>query len=412
MNSKNKHGIVLLVLVLAFFLSGCSFSPPSLLGSDEPPKNAAREGNKGLVMSFFEGAPPENAFSGEDIKIALLLENRGYYPVVSSEGAKISVFSGGIIDIGQVNCNNINLEERTSISPGGRSNCEASATITGVKADTDALIFAVACYDYETRLSETVCIDVSDYTTAQNRKACEVSDITLTDQGAPIAITRIEQSKSVSDGKTLPRFKIFLKNVGGGILTPRESAEKFCGEADSGNEEVYINAEGNVADKSLNCDPKSGLSGDPDRDFIECRVDDGFDKGGLNFITTLDIALTYGYQSTISKRVMISGSSTSLTQNCIPAPDCYNVRGATCCPPSSTQTSPPPPPPPPPSLTQNCIPAPDCYNVRGATCCPPSSTQTSPPPPPPPPPSLTQNCIPAPDCYNVRGATCCPPSSG
>ena len=84
------------------------------------------------------------------------------------------------------------------------------------------IILATVCYPYFTKSSPTVCIDTFPFDDRQE-KVCNIGSQSVPSQGAPVAVTRIDQE--VSTGKI--QFKINIKNVGDGdVLKTGASAVK------------------------------------------------------------------------------------------------------------------------------------------------------------------------------------------
>tara|TARA_Y100000310_G_scaffold15573_1_gene15627 strand:- start:1264 stop:2619 length:1356 start_codon:yes stop_codon:yes gene_type:complete len=121
----------------------------------------------------------------------------------------------------------------------------------------DPKVLITACYPYVTKASPTVCIDPNPFDDLEE-KVCNIGSQNLETQGAPIAVTEIEQEASTNK----IQFKIHIKNVGDGdVLKTGVSAVK---DKDAAGNEIEVN----VLDR---CSPLSG--GKLDRkDFDRVQV--------------------------------------------------------------------------------------------------------------------------------------------
>ena len=186
-----------------------------------------------------------------------------------------------------------------------------------------------ACYPYFTKSTPTVCIDPEPFDLRQE-KVCNIGSQTVPNQGAPIAITKIDQEAAA--GKI--QFKITIKNIGKGDVIWDESGISGLG-GDTGllnrcdpNEGGKLDRKdfdrvkvekikiGTVdlwnADKTKNkCSPFADGTNDIVRlfngeGFVICTLDVK-DLGNIQsaYTTPIDIELRYAYRSTISKPIQI-----------------------------------------------------------------------------------------------------------
>ena len=348
MAKRGKALGVLLVLLLAASISGCD-----KIGKKEKDASEFVRGPDGLVMSFVPNYPqdkyivsnPKKAGEGEPISILVEVRNKGAYPPQGNVAEHIyfgtgkihlSGFDPSIIQMKDDSGNEklsqkigdgtgkfvLYLPAASSVNPlGGVDTAEFDGKIIADKILIDSYnptILVTACYPYFTKSTPTVCIDPEPFDSRQE-KVCTTGSQTIPNQGAPVAVTKIEQEAAT--GKI--QFKISIKNVGKG--------------------DVIWNKDITVVDLLDRCDPNKG--GKLDRkDFdrvqlekVKIGSDDLFAQGrctpfadGTNnivrmfdnegfvictydvpdtiqsaYTTPIDIELRYAYRSTILKPIQI-----------------------------------------------------------------------------------------------------------
>jgi len=336
----SKPYLLVLVLVSTVVISGCG----AFSGADKgiPDSAFVFEGTEGLVISFFDGAPPEKVFPTSRIQVSLLLENRGAVAIpcnTKEECGKFLVFSKSPVSVSEndslfaaVQTLDKQLIGKESYVSGGK----AAYTINNIDVETpskstSSLVFAAACYPYKTKLSASICIGTAPFTVTKEQRVCELEDLRFGSQGAPVAITKIVQSQfiTVEDGIELvkPHLRVYIENVGKGIVLENsdEAFTKACtNESVTGGINASIIGKINVESVDVSgiigmeCNkglPPFVLTGKREKDFIECigeYVDDklklsGFEREDYdnNFITTFNIVLSYGYQSAASTEVEV-----------------------------------------------------------------------------------------------------------
>ncbi len=106
----------------------------------------------------------------------------------------------------------------------------AKAKTVGPLSEThDIEIVATACYEYTTTWNQDICIDTDVNKMNIFPGACEATDVSLSGQGAPLAITSIE-SKMIPTGTGYirPMFIIHVQNSGNGKVINKEKIEHAC----------------------------------------------------------------------------------------------------------------------------------------------------------------------------------------
>ena len=330
-----------LVFLLVIFLFGCA-------KKDKDETDFVR-GPDGLVMSFIENAPQDKYVISdvdESISIAIDVWNKGAHPrKYDAEGDKetadfkalgrisISGYDKGIIsmekDYIKFEESDVYLPPASPLNPrGGLYTAEFKGSIKANKIIVDKYeptILATACYPYSTIATPTVCIDPQPFETRQE-KVCTIGSQTLKPQGAPIAVTKIDQE--ASKGKI--RFKITIENIGNGDVIWESDAGEFGSLMDKCSPAGDITSGAGILDrkdfdkvrldevkigdvdllKEEKCTPFAEGTDNIIRlfdgsGFVVCTLD-GLDKGPESAYTTpIAIKLIYAYRSTISKPISI-----------------------------------------------------------------------------------------------------------
>lgn len=328
---RGKASIFIIFLLSLIVIAGCS-------GKDKKADEVA-EGTDGVIMEFAEGYPQDKyvvSAAREPISVFLDLKNKGAYPkenpaeqaLLGQGKIFLNGFDAAIIDIEKSsNLSKLFLLGKSSVNPqGGIDTIEFSGNIIAENLQAEEYnptILATLCYPYVTKASPTVCIDPSPFD--KQNKVCEIEDLELKSQGAPIAITKIEEDAS---GK-IRRFKINIKNAGGGDVINFASLEK-CDpskrlKADDFDFVELISAKIGTVDLLDNCEPfAKGSKGINNlirlfngEGSVACTLDiSELGKVDSAFITPLNIKLRYGYRSTISKQIEIEklGIITTVTE--------------------------------------------------------------------------------------------------
>ena len=157
-----------------------------------------------------------------------------------------------------------------------------------------------ACYKYKTETSTQVCIDPDPYAIEPKEKVCTIGTYGLTTQGAPVAVTSVEEE--ISRGRQMSRaqFKIFVSNVGGGDVFDDMAPISECHtrlERDDLNK-VYIDAR--FSDIQLECEPQPLRLSEGGQGFAICSWSGTPTAlGETAYLTVLNVDLYYGYRDSV-----------------------------------------------------------------------------------------------------------------
>jgi hypothetical protein len=337
---------IIIILIILLFVYGCKGGnkeyTPTITSKD------IYTGKEGLEMEFFENAPPKEIFENSFLPIGLKLYNKGAYDIGASgvnRGTKRGYLSISLekdyMELNEDSLKSINekvnfrgsehiefdLKGKNIEYPKGE---EEVITFTANSKDLaktdpqseyhDSLISITACYKYQTKAVETVCIDTDVYGFKKRpeERPCDVKTLTLSSQGAPVAVTKIESEmvpKKDNPSVIKPSFLITVKNIGNGEVVKENKVEDACSsrpvnytEWNNINVKAYISdmSEGNKLDCDMvNEDDEGTIILKQKQDIIRCSYEKGFDEKKGVFSSPLYIILDYGYTDTISREVRI-----------------------------------------------------------------------------------------------------------
>jgi len=234
----------------------------------------------------------------------------------SLEGKSIFNYNGGT-DV---------LEYKAKAKSAGRLSEEHEVTVV-----------ATACYDYTTKWNQEICIDTDINKMNIFEGACEATDISLTSQGAPLTITKIESHMiPTGTGYIRPMFTIYVQNKGNGKVINKEKIEHACTSTGlsskdynmvflkefmlSNDQLVYdfngydpttgkeINPDGDG--DTITCKPNPLILENNGKDYITCIVNediewDMFSLEQAPYSTTLAMQFDYGYTLSQSEQITI-----------------------------------------------------------------------------------------------------------
>ena len=329
---KLKKNLVLaLFLMLLISVSGCSGKKDVKKSLEE-----IRTGTEGISLSFLPNNPPATihvADADTVFDVVLELKNRGAYPQPDEDKKQqVAVYLSGydrsilnlVVNQEDVNRLSTSLEGKSNVNIiGGTDIVSFKGTITGnnLKVEKyEPTLLATACYQYFTTAGPSVCIDPDPYSTLIQKKVCEVNDISLSSQGAPIAVTSI--GEEAFQDKT--QFKISIKNVGSGDVIKKEAviankcdpiAQDKIGRDDV--DKVYLE-EVTIGGTELECSPfadgsvkgnKGNIRLINGEAYVVCElIKQGYDAYRISktsFTTPLNIKLAYGYRTTAQRSLQI-----------------------------------------------------------------------------------------------------------
>ena len=209
-----KRGWILVLLAVILLVSSCQ------IGRNRENLNW-RTGSQGVYMALAINSPPPRIYDDENLNVVLDLENRGATDIKGgSNRIYLSGFDPSIIT-GVSTRGEImpDMEGKDLYNPYGDIGIMSfDANIRDLRSRNidkyEPMLLLTACYAYETIADPMVCIDPDPYSRTAVRKVCTPSTVGAGSQAAPVAISSVE----VEPSKGRTKFKIYVKNVGGGTV--------------------------------------------------------------------------------------------------------------------------------------------------------------------------------------------------
>jgi len=305
--NKNIKLILLPVIILVLFISGCIQNPfvkPTT-------QDDLRTGRQGILMEFLNNAPPSEIYEDYPFQIGVILENVGASDI--KKGFISFTVEEAYMELMNQNDEAIrfNLKGKSVSLPTGDQLVKIikarTKKISGQSEKHESTILANVCYQYQTKKDITACIDTDVYDLKKMQKVCRVRDITLTPQGAPVSITKIESEMLPAEDDNLikPAFKIHIKNVGNGEVIDKGKISDICSSEPVDYKELNIvDIKVMLSNEELECKPIP-LKLKYEGDVVRCILEKGVPKEKATYTTPLTIELNYGYTYSISKKIII-----------------------------------------------------------------------------------------------------------
>jgi len=294
-------------IILILFISGCVSNP-----FVKPiTQNDLRTGKQGILMEFLTNAPPGEIYEDYPFQIGIILKNMGAYDI------KNGFISFSIEEDYTELMNQADEVTRFNLKGKSVSLPTGDQLVKIIKAKTkkigeqsekhESSILANVCYQYQTKKDVTTCIDTDVYNLKKMKKVCTVRDITLTPQGAPVSITKIESEMLPAEDDNLikPAFKIHIRNVGNGEVIDKGKISDICSSEPVNYKELNIvDVKVMLSNEELECKPIP-LKLKYGDDVVRCILEKGISKDMATYTTPLIIELNYGYTYSISKKIII-----------------------------------------------------------------------------------------------------------
>ena len=322
----NKHVLAAIVLISIVFISGCSSIDKILPGGKkaDPDKPAPvdidfHKGTDGLVLEFVENMPPAEVWVGDTFNIGIGTRNKGAYDIANGKVLLINPH----LDFMRVPVKTKVIEELIGKSlrdaEGGYQQYFFTVTNTGLPSNYEAKDFlfkARGCFQYKTEASADICISTHRQSRMTEKPACTTEDITISaGQGAPIAITKIEQ-QTVSRDTSGSYYELVLvityENKGKGLVTNTSDYLKKCnGKPVFKDELTNIGYSVRLSNQEIvDCkSPRLDLE-DKNKATITCSKDLEATPG---YVTPLIVELDYGYVTQdITKTVKVKKTKSGI----------------------------------------------------------------------------------------------------
>lgn len=329
---------LVLVLALSFLLSGCG-------DETDLRKVDYHEGSDGLVFSFTDNSPPEKVYPNQLYPVTIRVHNKGAFSIMPYEETEELYAEASLVydsmyftedsvsrQMADRTRGHLFFEGKSAFWPTGESR---TVTIGYLKPGelpqqrlgADTTIGVSLCYPYETELATELCVDYDPYDDSGRMQPCEAEDMSFEDQGAPIAVKRVEVeslpagvSPVESDGlfgsegvetKMKPVFRLYLENVGGGrLVRAREWDEQELCFRDLDNDfpSRSVRLYAKLGGKDLECKPEVPVFHDGKAEAICTLPDEDVLVGTSNYVSILEVFADYVYKVQSSVEVEIDDS--------------------------------------------------------------------------------------------------------
>lgn len=289
------------ILLLAIVLTGCGQFQQQKM----PQMADVQTGTQGLEIELQPSA--NNIYMCQQLSIIATLRNLGTHNI--ENGILTLNYEPMAMKAVSVPENQqFNIAGKTPFNPRGGMDKTGytleSKTLPANLMNHITPFILTACYPYQTRANFQACVD-PDILGTELTKPCTPQDITTSGgQGAPVAVTKIEQKMMMEKDEVRPVFIIHLANQGNGRVIKQDKIKDAC---EKGVEtqmpevkiEVYLGRE------KLECqsDTISLTSEDP---FVFCKSRKTYPEGGVTFETVLTVKLDYGYVTRESTDITIT----------------------------------------------------------------------------------------------------------
>ncbi|MBW2965266.1 hypothetical protein KY363_07450 [Candidatus Woesearchaeota archaeon] len=305
---NNKLTTIISLILTLLLATGCSTFTK---GKDNPTVSAAftATGTQGLVMNFLTDQPPAKVYTQGPLTFMVEVYNKGTYTVPSAAFYLTGFDPNILVGLQSSYVMSQTLEGKSQFNPDGgyttMSFSTSTVTLPTTMPNYKPTFLLTACYPYQTISTGLVCVDPNPLDTTSD-KACKVQKTYATgSQGAPVAITSVE-SEARPTGMF---FRIHVANTAGG--TQQASGTVFdankMSSCPAGLQYSDLNVmtfSVDIASTALQCQPSNGeLRLVNNKGTIFCQFTNT--QNTLAYQTPLNVKLSYGYKSSVSKVVEI-----------------------------------------------------------------------------------------------------------
>ncbi len=329
-----KKIVLPLIFVCFVFIIGCDTN-----SGEGATQVELQKGSKGLTIDFLKQGVSDQIREGETVLVPFEIRNEGFYDI--RQGILIPAVERDIVEIEswdysvnmQVQSDQTllyDLKGKSLANTKGEMQVASlilkAKSIDDTRNKVESRIVFNTCYPYATVFSDTLCIDTDPHGVSIAEKTCKARDLSSSGQGAPVAVTKVEQK--ILPGKTKEsigiEFTIHAENKGKGIVTNHERYREICLGRSAEKEDFnalslerlqfsgheYIRGR----DSDMECAPnpvretKKGF-------VIRCATKDenAISKSRLTFETPIVIELSYGYKEAVSSEIQILNDNEELS---------------------------------------------------------------------------------------------------
>jgi len=292
-------GILVLLVMLVLFLTGCNGGFGGWFGGGDEPTGA------GLYVQFVPGVPPDRWYEGEPFELDISVRNTGNYDLDrnSNNYVYLSGYDKSIVSFDSDYKRIPSIEPATRLkSEGGLEYIKfySGGAIIGSEDTFTTPIQAKFCYYYETQSNPNVCVDPTPDIRTAGSEVCQPHPTSGGNQGGPVIVTNVDQETSRAE--TL--FTIHLQNIGTGRVVER-SALSHCGSGILPQEydKVWVDLDGGSG-----CEPNPVNIGPMGAAMTRCRFS-AYSDTGHAYETQMHFRLQYGYEDIRTKYITFAKTS-------------------------------------------------------------------------------------------------------
>lgn len=295
---------IVLVVLFSLLLVGCTGTRRSGRGVDD---FNFHTGTQGIELHFLPGNPPQKLYAGDPLNVLLEFTNKGAYNIRDGR-LYLTGFDHEYLLFDREEIIGFGAEGKSVLNPEGMISeiAEFKDPAVAMPPETDVfkqIVKATACYGYKTFASPMVCVDPDPLNIEPADKVCQIQNVGLNSQGAPVAVKSVD----VDAARGRIQFKITVQNVGGGTVI--ESRNGYvpidrCNALLSRDEIDKVELRAFLSqNQPLDCKPAviRLVNG---RGFAYCSFS-GLDPRQDAYMTALSIELSYGYRSSVATTVDI-----------------------------------------------------------------------------------------------------------
>ena len=216
MTKKRTRAALILVVLLSFFvLTACTGVRRSGRGVEDFNFHV---GTQGLDMRFLPGNPPQKLYAGDPLNVLLEFTNKGAYTIRDGR-LYLTGFDHEYLIFDREEIIGFGAEGKSVFNPEGMISevAEFKDPAVAMPPETDVckqIVKATACYSYKTFASPMVCVDPDPLNIEPADKGCQIQNVGLNSQGAPVAVKSVD----IDAARGRIQFKITVQNVGGGTV--------------------------------------------------------------------------------------------------------------------------------------------------------------------------------------------------
>ena len=304
---RHRYLLFLVIFVVLIMIAGCGRSTRS----SEEGFIWYRTGSQGLTMSLLYNSPQPYIYEGDRLTVSLELWNKGTSPITLGQiwytGFDRSIIpnygTSGTGDLPEFENFQI-LDYRDQYNREGgviyldRKSGEIYLPVGTARYPFRFMVYA--CYDYQTIAPISICIDPEPWRWNVD-KPCIATDVGGGTQGAPVAITNIDQETTSNS----VRFRVTVSNVGSGTIVDKLYTTSKCPTSflPSDIDKVYLDyVTLSNLDITSTCKPQNPIRLNEGTGYFYCEAPL---PEGPAFKTILEIGISYGYKQSVFKQVEI-----------------------------------------------------------------------------------------------------------